>query len=149
MTPEHLIAIGAHHDEIGLTRSRLQVVIDTSDLVQSREDLMKTKKVACFIEEEGEFKIAQTAPKGSIMNRIYEEKSLLGEGMSEERKLIKGNRCVLKKDSTMLGLMESDVLLMGSESLCEFNNSVQLKIFAISNVHGRLIANLKPTMPFT
>lgn len=84
---------------------------------------MNTKKVSCFIENESEIKIAQTASKSSIMYRIYEEKIGLREDMVKERKLIKSDRCVLEKDSSMFGLVGSDVLIIGSESLCEFINT--------------------------
>lgn len=101
--------------------SHSQVVIDTSKLIRSKEDILNTDKVSCFIENESEIKIAQTASKGSIMNRIYKEKIHLREDMIKERNLIKKDHCVIEKDSSMFGLVGSDLLIIGSESFCESN----------------------------
>lgn len=72
------------------------------------------------MENENEIKIAQTASKSSIMYRIYNEKTSLRKDMVKERMLIKKDRCVLEKDTRMFGLVGSDVLIIGSESLSYF-----------------------------
>ena len=78
---------------------------------------MNTRKVSCFMKNENEAKIAQTASKNSTMDRIWTEKTYLPAEMVKERKLIKSDRCVLEKDTTMFGLIGSDVVIIGSESL--------------------------------
>lgn len=97
-----------------------KVVIDTSDIIKDKQDLFSSKRVNCFMDEETETNMALTAPKGSILSKLYDEKTILSERMVKEKSILKNDRCLFKRDSSIVSLLNSYLYLTGSETAFYF-----------------------------
>ena len=97
-----------------------KIVIDTSDIIANKNNAFTTKRVNCFIEKETEIAMSLSAPKGSILNRLY-EKTILNKDMLEEKLILKSDRCLIKKDSSVIvRLARSHLFFTGSETASYF-----------------------------
>ena len=51
-----------------------KVVVDTSYIINSMEDLLETKSVICWLKNDVEITMAEQSPEGSNMRRLFKEK---------------------------------------------------------------------------
>lgn len=98
-----------------------KVVLDTSNLIRTKEEIFTIRKIACFMDKEEEVNMAINTPdKKNLLTRIFNEKNILREDMKKERSILKNNKCLLTKNSNMLALAESDVFFISSMASASF-----------------------------
>lgn len=96
-----------------------KIVIETSHLLQTKQDLLKTKKIACFIEKEQEVNMAISSPnKNNILNQIYREKTRFRNDQIEEMKIINNKRCLMPRiEQRVANFAPDDFYAVVSKSL--------------------------------
>lgn len=97
-----------------------KVVIDTSKLIKTEEEIFKSDKVACFIDGEQEMNIAKSPNANNLLSKIYNKKTYLRSDMVKERKMLNKDRCLIKKDTSMFDLFQSDIFNIGSQVFFDF-----------------------------
>lgn len=103
--------------------NRLFQVVDTSQLINSIDDIFLSDRVACFSDQEQEINIiySKNFPQTHVLSRIFKEKTSFPKEMATERNLLKNDRCLAPRDPSMQVLVNSDlVLFIGSQVLIAF-----------------------------
>ena len=98
-----------------------KVVVDTSDLIKNSMDLMKTKKIVCFLNRESEMNLAIRLPKSTILSRLFYEKTYFRDDQVNEKLYIGKDRCILELNTKMLYLSKTDTLLIRTQAECKFS----------------------------
>lgn len=90
--------------------------MDTSNLIKNEQDLLATTRVACLFSSEEISNLVGGAPQKSILWRAYHEKMRLRADMVYERTILNSDRCVIPRDSKVLGLLESDFFILAERN---------------------------------
>lgn len=78
-------------------------MIDTSQLITTKEEIFESKRVACLVNQGTEMFLASSSPINNLLTRIYNEKTYLPVEMKKEREEIyKNDRCLFTRDSKTL-----------------------------------------------
>ena len=77
-------------------------MVDTSQLIKNKQDLLSTKKVACMVENEQMMNLIISSPTKNILSRIFYEKTRLRPDMVEERAIFGIDRCLLSRQPEMI-----------------------------------------------
>ena len=73
-------------------------VVNTSLLIKDMDDLLSTQKIACLMKAEPSTHMIASMPRNSVLFKVYNEKTRLGEDKIKEREVIKSDRCLLETD---------------------------------------------------
>ena len=79
-------------------------VVDTSQLVKDKQDLLSTQKVVCIFKKGLLHNLASSSSKNSLLRKIYYEKSRLRPEMKMLRELY-GDRCWVTLDRKIMQLV--------------------------------------------
>ena len=91
-----------------------KVVVDTSHLIKTAEDISETTKVACIFKNGLLYKRISSSPTKSILGTIFEKTRLRPE-MKDEQEIF-GERCLLTFDSKMLKtVISKNVFMVGEQ----------------------------------
>lgn len=121
-----------------------KVVVDTSDLMQTEQDLFNTRRVACFLDKEKEMNLATDLTNKNILTRIYNEKTKFRADQVKERKLCNNERCLFPRDLRTIDLIDSDLYSIGSKTLFNFF----LAFFAQFNANKKMWKAPKPIQQY-
>lgn len=90
----------------------------------NRENIFRPDRVACFVDQEQEMNMIESArspTNQNLLSRIFHERTYFSEEMVAERQLLQSDRCLLKRDPSLLKLMKSEhVFLVASQPLTGF-----------------------------
>ena len=76
-------------------------------------------------------KIASGQPKGFLMARLLSEKTKLREDMTKERQILRGDRCLAERDTSMLHVIASKQLFFVGTELFSY---LALLVFSIIDI---------------
>ena len=97
-----------------------KVVVDTSDLIKNSVDLMKTKKIVCFLNKDSEMNFALRLPKNTILSRIFYEKTYFRDDQMNEKLYLRKDRCLIDLDPKLVEFAKNDDnLFIISEAECK------------------------------
>ena len=60
-------------------------------------------------------KMAELLPKHSLLSRLFYEKTFLKSDHIKERKVLKNERCLFKRDLGMTEIIKDDFVLVGTQ----------------------------------
>lgn len=92
------------------------IIVDTSYLIKNLDDLLNTKKPVCVFQKSMEMNMALKSSKGSLLNKLLNEKSKFRVDQKAEKLLLNNNRCLLPHDTNFVKIMYSDILLLVSST---------------------------------
>lgn len=94
------------------------MVVDTSNVLKDKSDLLTTKRVACFIQRETEVNMAQRLPKHVLLARLYNEKTYFRDDQALERSYFDTNQCLVKREKPIPPsfLTSNDMFFIGTET---------------------------------
>ena len=97
-----------------------KVVVDTSDLIKNSVDLMKTKKIVCFLNKDSEMNLALRLPNSTILSRLFYEKTYFKDNHVEEKLYLRKDRCLIDPDPKLVEFAKNDdILQVSSEAECK------------------------------
>ena len=70
-----------------------KVVAPTSELVKNVDEIFESPKVLCFNRQNTEVAMAMRSPKGTVLSRLFHEKTKFKARHRVEQKVIGGDRC--------------------------------------------------------
>ena len=74
-----------------------KLVVDSSGVIKDKEDIFKTNRTACYLENDIEHSLALASPNDSLLTRIYHEKTKLTKPMPGLRNKRIKDRCIIEK----------------------------------------------------
>ena len=90
-------------------------VVDTSELIKNEEDIFSTNRVACFLKDEQEMKIAESSATNNLLTRIFRERTLFRTDQEKEKKILGTDRCILEINERIGWLTNSQIFLIASK----------------------------------
>ena len=85
-----------------------KVVVDDSSLIKNLDDVMQTRRVHCFVEGETEALLSSFSPPGTVMRKIYNQKSNIDDaGLAGFRD--KNGKCVVKLTTDTVPLIDDRI----------------------------------------
>lgn len=102
-------------------------MVDTTSLIKNEQDIFENdRRVACFVEYEQEMNLALAirSPE-NLLKRIFETKTKLRDDMTEEKQILKKEKCILplrdpSSTDSMTGLALSDFYFVASRTYFDF-----------------------------
>ena len=91
------------------------MIVDTSSLIKSKEDALKTERICCFIDGSTELSIALSSGKENVLSRLYEEKSLLTKSSKNLYNQVKRDKCILEQKYETANLELDNIFSISSE----------------------------------
>ena len=114
-----------------------KVVVDTSDLIKNSVDLMKTKKIVCFLNKESEMNLALRLPSSTTLSKLFYEKTYFKDNQVKEKLYLGKDRCLIDLDHKLVEFAKNDdILFVNSEADCKssyfFKSKSHISIFIFS-----------------
>ena len=98
-------------------------MVDTTQLINSIDDIFLSDRVACFVDQEQEMNMIynKNFPQTHVLSRIFKEKTTFPKDMVTEINLLKNDKCLAQRDPSMQVLVNSDrIFFIGSQTLMAF-----------------------------
>ena len=89
-------------------------------MIQNADDIFKTRRVACIVENDQLHIIIIGSPAKSLLSRIFYEKTRLRPDMGKERAIVKKDRCLIPRRPEVLDLMNSDLFILVAKTFVDF-----------------------------
>lgn len=79
-------------------QTSLSQVVDTSKLISSPQDIFRSRRTACFLDQDQEINMVRNPgfPKKALLYRVFNERTFFAKDMIAEKEMFKSDRCIIK-----------------------------------------------------
>lgn len=98
-----------------------QIIVDTSQLLKTEGDLLKSSKIACFLEGDSEQSIIDSSNKENLFRKLYDLKSNLDSSIKDLKNKVYKNKCIIEPNLANQWLFyDTNVYIITNEATSNF-----------------------------